>query len=270
MAQHDISYDRLQQIIKEEVTAVTEALDHKGISDVVAVASKLLAALENFKAKAPGAAINAVTPHLGEMEKVLENMISTPGSYVAQLKKQPQKVTLKAMKKEGKLREASQSYPPEMDRDAGPEEGQPCQFCGSTNTEQLEPIPSMAGYGEGSGLTCLDCKKTSWAGPEMHESKAVRVTEATGGDGKLERVTEQNWQHLEVGNEYLVKHGRMKLKCGFVGWVDQQGAPTESEDPTQVNLKFVELGTGKEWEAYFFDGGYAVGSSADKLYVKEL
>lgn len=94
-----ITIDRLREIISEEIGAsVNEAVDHKGINSIVSVASKLLAAVEGFKEKAPPAAINAVTPHLSELEKTLENMINTPGSYVPQPKRAAQKVTLKAVK----------------------------------------------------------------------------------------------------------------------------------------------------------------------------
>lgn len=92
-----ITLERVRQIISEEVSAATikEAVDHKGITDVVNVASKLLAAIEDFKEKAPHAAINAVTPHISELEKVLENMVSSPGSYVPVQKKKAQHVSLK-------------------------------------------------------------------------------------------------------------------------------------------------------------------------------
>lgn len=92
---------QLRQIIQEEIRrqVVGEAVDHKSISSIVAVASKLMAAVDGFKEKAPPAAINAVTPHLAELEKVLENMVSSPGSYVPQPKKVQQKVSLKAQGK---------------------------------------------------------------------------------------------------------------------------------------------------------------------------
>lgn len=96
-----IKLHRLREIINEEVeaaSALVEFVDHKGISDVVAMASKLLDAIENFKDKAPPAAINAVTPHLSKMEEVLENMVSSPGSYVSAPTKEPQHVTFKAVK----------------------------------------------------------------------------------------------------------------------------------------------------------------------------
>ncbi len=83
---------------------VHEAVDHNSIRDIVTTASKLLAAIETFQEKAPPAAINAVTPHLTEMAKVLENMVEAPGSYVAKVKAEPKRVTLKAVKKESLAR----------------------------------------------------------------------------------------------------------------------------------------------------------------------
>lgn len=92
-----ISKARLQQLIKEEIEKLRmeETVDHGSIRDIVTVASKLLQAVEGFKTKAPPAAINAVTPHISELEKALENMVSSPGSYVPQPKKVPVKVSLK-------------------------------------------------------------------------------------------------------------------------------------------------------------------------------
>lgn len=93
-----ISMTKLRTIIQQELASVNEAVDHKSINGIVGVASKLLAAVEGFKEKAPPAAINAVTPHLSQLEKVLENMLSSPGSYVPQPKKEPKKVSLKPAK----------------------------------------------------------------------------------------------------------------------------------------------------------------------------
>lgn len=99
------------------------------------------------------------------------------------------------------------------------------------------------------------------------------VREATGGDGRLERVDQTNFQHLEVGNTYIVKAGRDRLRSVFQGWVDEAGATTESEDVNTVKLKFADVADGFEWEAYWFENGarsaFAVGSSADTLFVKE-
>jgi hypothetical protein len=106
MTTPQINLQKLRRIIKDEIkkSSVTEAVDHKGISSIVGVASKLMAAVETFKEKAPPAAINALTPHLGELEKMLEHMVSNPGSFVPTPKKVPQKVTLKATKSEGRSR----------------------------------------------------------------------------------------------------------------------------------------------------------------------
>lgn len=97
------------------------------------------------------------------------------------------------------------------------------------------------------------------------------LLEATGGDGYFERVNDQNWQHLEVGNLYVCKSGRSHTRATFVDWVtkDGQSAPPDLEDPNLVDLKFADESDGMEWEAYWFEDGYAVGSSADPLYVKE-
>lgn len=99
MSDQQISLTKLRKIINEELATISEVVDHKSINSVVGVASKLLAAVEGFKEKAPPAAINAVTPHLGELEKVLENMLSAPASYVPVQKKEPKTVSLKAVKK---------------------------------------------------------------------------------------------------------------------------------------------------------------------------
>lgn len=92
----NITIDRLQAIIAEEMRYVlSEAVDHESIREVVNGASKLLAAVESFKESASGVMVNAVTPHLSEIEKVLEDMVSTPGSYVEKQKQVVKKVSLR-------------------------------------------------------------------------------------------------------------------------------------------------------------------------------
>jgi hypothetical protein len=94
-----INIDRVREIVAEEVTAMLqEQVDHAGIRDVVNGASKLLAAVESFKGSATGAMVSALTPHLDEIDKILENMVSNPGSYVEKKKVEPQKVSLRAVK----------------------------------------------------------------------------------------------------------------------------------------------------------------------------
>jgi len=98
MTQAKIKLDDLRKIIGEELATLKEQVDHAGIRDVVTGASKLLAAVEAFKAAAPPTAINAVTPHLDHLERTLEDMVSTPGSYVPRPKVEPKKVSLRAVK----------------------------------------------------------------------------------------------------------------------------------------------------------------------------
>lgn len=93
-----LTLNDLKKIIKEELSTLSEQVDHNGIKDVVTGASKLLAAIEDFKKTAPVSAINATTPHLTNLEKVLEDMVSTPGSYVSKPKIEPKIVSLKATK----------------------------------------------------------------------------------------------------------------------------------------------------------------------------
>lgn len=93
-----LSVEKLRNIIKEELIIVNEQVDHASIVNIVQGASKLLAAVEAFKEKASPAAINAVTPHLSVLEKTLEDMVSSPGSYVMKPKLEPKRVSLKAIK----------------------------------------------------------------------------------------------------------------------------------------------------------------------------
>jgi predicted nucleic acid-binding protein len=91
-----ITLPRLQKIISEEIKIyMNEAVDHEAIREIVNGASKLLAAVESFKETATQSMTNAVTPHIDELEKVLENMVSSPGSYVPKEKPIVKKVSLK-------------------------------------------------------------------------------------------------------------------------------------------------------------------------------
>jgi hypothetical protein len=100
-----INLTDLRRIVREELK-LNETVDHAAIRDIVTDASKLLAAVESFKSTASISAKNAVTPHIDQIEKVLEDMVSTPGSYVAKPKLVPKKVTLRQVKSEGKLSES--------------------------------------------------------------------------------------------------------------------------------------------------------------------
>lgn len=93
-----ISLDRLREIVKEELSTVNEQVDHAAIKDIVTHASKLLAAVETFKKNAGPSAINGVTPHIDALEKILEDMVSSPSSYVSKPKAELKKVSLRAVK----------------------------------------------------------------------------------------------------------------------------------------------------------------------------
>lgn len=98
MMRATLKLNDLRRIVKEELMVMREAVDHTAIRDVVTGASKLLAAVEAFKKTAPPSAVNAVTPHVDEMQRVLEDMVSTPGSYVPKPKVEPKRVSLKPVK----------------------------------------------------------------------------------------------------------------------------------------------------------------------------
>ena len=98
MTQANLKLKDLRRIINEELTTLKEQVDHAAIKDVIVGAQKLLAAVEAFKKAAPPSAINACTPHIDSLEKVLEDMLSTPGSYVPKPKVEPKKVSLKPVK----------------------------------------------------------------------------------------------------------------------------------------------------------------------------
>lgn len=94
-----ITLPRLRSLIAEELKSnIQEGVDHASIREVVNGASKLLAAVETFKEVANGPMTNALTPHLDAMAKALEDMVSSPGSYVEKKKAEPQKVSLKPVK----------------------------------------------------------------------------------------------------------------------------------------------------------------------------
>ena len=77
---------------------MNEKVDHSSIKSVVTNASELLDAIESFKEKAGVTAVNAVTPHIGQLETTLEDMLSSPASYVQKVKLGPQKISFKPTK----------------------------------------------------------------------------------------------------------------------------------------------------------------------------
>lgn len=90
-----INKQRVRELIIEEMQKLKEDVDHEGISDVVTAASRLLGGVKKFKEAATGQMTHAVTPHLDKLQRVLEDMIQTPGSYVKRVVKQPKVVSLR-------------------------------------------------------------------------------------------------------------------------------------------------------------------------------
>jgi len=99
-----IDIERLRQIIKEEASSLNEASKskersvHAAHAAVVSRAADLLDAIAEFKQDATIASVNAITPIMSQLEAVLTKMTTHPGSYVDQVKKEPKKVSLKAVK----------------------------------------------------------------------------------------------------------------------------------------------------------------------------
>jgi len=95
-----ISLPKLRKIIHEELQSanLSERVDHASLKSVVTCAAEMLAAIDEFRENATTSMISAVTPHLDSLDKILEDMASTPGSYVVKPKAEPQKVTLKPVK----------------------------------------------------------------------------------------------------------------------------------------------------------------------------
>lgn len=93
-----LKLDDLRKIVKEELSTLREGVDHEGATSVVTTAGKFMSAVEAFKSKMSSAQGNATNVHLAALERALEDMIQTPGSYVDKPKIEPKKVSLRAVK----------------------------------------------------------------------------------------------------------------------------------------------------------------------------
>lgn len=142
MMRTKIKLDDVRRIVKEELKAIHEQVDHAAIKDVVTGASKLLAAVEAFKGSAPPSAINAVTPHMGSLERVLEDMVNSPGSYVARPKVEPKKVSLRAVKAEAAVHEQAGDSCKKCDGSGTEPNGDDCKHCDGTGVHVVNEVPS--------------------------------------------------------------------------------------------------------------------------------
>lgn len=82
-----LKINEVRKIVRDEIVRVvledsSSKLDHQGAVAVAASASKLLSALEGFMEKAPQPAIDALMNRKGDLKGALEDMVSSPGSYV--------------------------------------------------------------------------------------------------------------------------------------------------------------------------------------------
>jgi hypothetical protein len=92
-----ISKQRVRELIVEEMHRLNEDIDHEGIGNVVSAAGKLLGAVKKFRDDATGQMTHAVTPHLEQLQRVLEDMVQTPGSYVKVVAPKKKIVSLRAV-----------------------------------------------------------------------------------------------------------------------------------------------------------------------------
>jgi hypothetical protein len=108
-----------------------------------------------------------------------------------------------------------------------------------------------------------------YEGGLLGESKRQTLKEFTGGDGwQKVKISDDSWQHLEVGINYKVKG--MSGLHEFLGWVDSATLEeTYSEDPTTVILLFRDVAVNDEWEAYDYGDTFAWGSGAKPLIIKD-
>lgn len=90
---------QLRVLILSEVKRISEdaaSLDPAAIKSVVVLAEKLLSAVNSFLATASDD-MKAALPHLEECKKTLENMLSSPSSYVAKPTPVAKKISFKAV-----------------------------------------------------------------------------------------------------------------------------------------------------------------------------
>lgn len=90
---------QLRDLILSEVKKLTEdadVLDPAAIKNVVVLAEKLLSAVNAFMSTASDD-MKAALPHLDECKKTLENMLSSPSSYVTKPTPVAKKISFKAV-----------------------------------------------------------------------------------------------------------------------------------------------------------------------------
>lgn len=115
----NIKLSTLRKIVKEELMLVSEdaknQATHAAKAAVSGAASKLLGAIDDFQESATPAVVSAIAGSLEPLVKLLDHMNDVPGAYIATVKPQPKKVTLRAVKEEhGRSRSVSQTTSSDM------------------------------------------------------------------------------------------------------------------------------------------------------------
>ena len=112
---NSITRERLKEIVSEELeklvvegvinelAAAPSPVDHSSIAEIVKSASGFMKALEKFQEKATPTMQHSLHPLLSKLETALTDMITTPSSYVAVMKK-PRKVSLRNVNGEKKVK----------------------------------------------------------------------------------------------------------------------------------------------------------------------
>jgi len=93
-----VNSDVLETKIALQKLIVAEGMNSSEAKALFASVTDLYEEIQDFEQEAPGAAINALTPHLKNVKDVLEMIMQNPMSYVSTPQKTAQKVTLKPVK----------------------------------------------------------------------------------------------------------------------------------------------------------------------------
>jgi len=98
MPKKKINSSDLKTTIAIQKAAIFEGINSSEAKSLFASVTDLYEEISEFEEEAPGAAINALTPHLKNVKDVLETIMQNPMSYVSTEKAKAQQVTLKPVK----------------------------------------------------------------------------------------------------------------------------------------------------------------------------
>ena len=98
MPKKNINTSDLNTTIALQKAVVFEGINSSEAKALFASVTDLYEEISEFEEEAPGAAINALTPHLKNVKDILETIMQNPMSYVAAAKPKAQQVSLKPVK----------------------------------------------------------------------------------------------------------------------------------------------------------------------------